>query len=400
MILWWRNKKPLQNDLAQCEKILQICDNSAVKTGAPNIGSVRQGYYKACSSETEFVEDISLYIVTERALKRGELPSIDGLVAFVAAAEHGSFTRAADQLNLSQGAISRQVRDIEIHLGVRLFERVRQRIMLTDAGRLYLPQVKKLLRDLADAGSSVQSLSSNTSLNIVALPTFAGFWLVPRLSLFQKQNPAITIHVTTWQPPIDYSHAPFDAAVLHTESYWPGTISYHLFDEDMVVVANPTLQAGQAIKAAADVTKFTLLHNVSGPRRWIEWMSEARAEIDCPLHGHTYQNYAMVVQAAAAGVGLALLPRYLVEDGVAAKQLEIVANGFAALKTSYHLILPETRVSSYAVESFAKWLIAEAQAFKTTNGRRADGNPLPRRTNGKQKLAIESPSLANFRADA
>jgi LysR family glycine cleavage system transcriptional activator len=333
-------------------------------------------------------------------LKRGELPSIDGLVAFVAAAEHGSFTRAADQLNLSQGAISRQVRDIEIHMGVRLFERVRQRIVLTDAGRLYLPQVKKVLRDLADAGSSVQSLSSNTSLNIVALPTFAGFWLVPRLSHFQKQNPAITIHVTTWQPPIDYSHAPFDAAVLHTESYWPGTISYHLFDEDMVVVANPNLRAGQAIRAAADITKFTLLHNIAGPSRWIEWMGEAGAEIDCPLHGHTYQNYAMVVQAAAAGVGLALLPRFLVEDGVAAKRLEIVANGFANLKTSYHLILPETRVSSYAVESFAKWLIAEAQAFKTTNGRVADGNPSPRRTNGKQKLAIESPSLANIRADS
>jgi hypothetical protein len=128
-------------------------------------------------------------------------------------------------------------------------------------------------------------------------------------------------------------------------------------------------------------------------------MGEAGAEIDCPLHGHTYQNYAMVVQAAAAGVGLALLPRFLVEDGVAAKRLEIVANGFANLKTSYHLILPETRVSSYAVESFAKWLIAEAQAFKTTNGRMADGNPSPRRTNGKQKLAIESPSLANVRAD-
>jgi len=332
-------------------------------------------------------------------LNRGELPSIDRLIAFVAAAEHGSFTRAADQLNLSQGAISRQVRDIEIHMGVRLFERVRQRIVLTDAGRLYLPQVKKALRDLADAGSSVKSLSGNTSLNIVALPTFAGFWLVPRLSHFQNQNPAITIHVTTWQPPIDYSHAPFDAAVLHTASHWPGTISYHLFDEDMVVVANPKLGA-QGIRAAADITKFPLLHNIGGPSRWIEWMGEAGAEIDCPLNGHTYQNYAMVVQAAAAGVGLALLPRYLVEDGVATKRLEIVANGFANLKTSYHLILPETRAGSYAVESFAKWLIAKAQAFKTTHGRATKSKPSPCRTDGQHKLATESPSLANERTDA
>ena len=88
-------------------------------------------------------------------MKRGELPSIDGLAAFVAAAEHGSFTRAADQLNLSQGAISRQVRELETRLGVRLFERIRQRIILTDAGRLYLSQVKKALDDLADATARV-----------------------------------------------------------------------------------------------------------------------------------------------------------------------------------------------------------------------------------------------------
>jgi LysR family glycine cleavage system transcriptional activator len=330
-------------------------------------------------------------------LKRGELPSIDGLVAFVAAAEHSSFTRAGDQLNLTQGAISRQVREIETHLGVRLFERVRQRIVLTDAGRLYLPQVKKALRDLGDAGSSVKLLSNDTSLNISALPTFAGFWLVPRLSLFQKRNPAITIHVTAWQPPIDYSHPPFDAAILHSASQWPGTISYHLFDEDMVAVASPKLAAGLEIRAASDITKFPLLHNMGGPSRWLEWMSEAGVEFDAPLRGHTYQNYAMTAQAAAAGVGLALLPRYLIEDGVAANRLEIIASGFANLKTSYHLILPETRASSYAVESFTKWLIAEAQAFKTTNGRMIDGKAATRRVT---KHKLEGLALAPLRANA
>jgi LysR family glycine cleavage system transcriptional activator len=158
----------------------------------------------------------------------------------------------------------------------------------------------------------------------------------------------------------------------------PGTISYHLFDEDMVAAASPKLGAGRGIQVAADVSKFPLLHNMGGPSRWVEWMSEAGVELDGPLQGHTYQNYAMVAQAAAAGVGLALLPRYLVEDGVAANRLEIVASGFANLKTSYHLILPETRASSYAIESFAKWLIAEAQAFKTTNGRMIESKTAPR----------------------
>jgi LysR family glycine cleavage system transcriptional activator len=317
-------------------------------------------------------------------LKRGELPSIDGLTAFVAAAEHGSFTRAADQLNLSQGAISRQVRDI----------------VLTDAGRLYLSQIKKVLDDLAEASRSVTSLSNSTILNLVALPTFAGIWLVPRLSKFQKQNPNITLHITTRQAPIDYSTEPFDAAVFHGAPHWPGTISYHLMDEDLVAVASPKLGASRLVKTASDVTKFRLLHNMGSSNRWAEWLTESGVEITEPPQGHMYQNYAMIAQAAAAAVGIALLPRYLVEEDVAANRLEIIGSEFASLKSSYHLILPETRASSNAIQTFARWLIAEAQAFKTTNGRDVRRTEAPRRTNGKYRSAVISPPLAHVQEDA
>lgn len=333
-------------------------------------------------------------------MKRGELPSIDGLTAFVAAADHGSFTRAADQLNLSQGAISRQVREIELHLGVRLFERIRQRIVLTDAGRLYLPQVKKALDNLAAASRSVASLSNSTILNLVALPTFAGVWLVPRLSNFQKQNPTITLHITTRQSPIDYSSEPFDAAVFHGATHWPGTISYHLMEEDMVPVASPKLGAVHLVKKPSDVTKFRLLHNMGSSNRWAEWLAQAGVQITEPPQGHMYQNYAMIAQAAVAAVGIALLPRYLIDDDVAANRLEIVGNAFADLKTSYHLILPETRASSPAIQAFAKWLIAEAQAFKTTNGRGVHKTSVQRRINGKCRLATTSPPLARVEEDA
>ena len=124
-----------------------------------------------------------------------------------------------------------------------------------------------------------------------------------------------------------------------------------------------------------------------------------RRELDEPVHGHTYQNYAMVAQAATAGVGIALLPRYLVEDDVAAKRLEIVASQFASVSTSYHLILPETRASSNAVQAFAKWLIAEAQAFKASNGRVVE-KERRRQTNGKQETPVESPDLAPMPAPA
>jgi LysR family glycine cleavage system transcriptional activator len=107
------------------------------------------------------------------ALKRTEIPSIGGLTSFVAAAQHGSFTRAASELNLTQGAISRQIREVESHLGIRLFERVRQRVVLTDAGRIYLSQVKKALDELAGATQRLTSFSNTTRLNLIALPTFA-----------------------------------------------------------------------------------------------------------------------------------------------------------------------------------------------------------------------------------
>jgi LysR family glycine cleavage system transcriptional activator len=185
--------------------------------------------------------------------------------------------------------------------------------------------------------------------------------------------------------------------VFHGPPHWPGTISYHLLDEDMVAVASPKLGAGHAIKTAADLAKFPLLHNMGNRARWGEWMAAAGVTLDAPLHGNTYQNYAMIAHAATAGAGIALLPRYLVEDDVAAKRLEIVGSEYASLKTAYHLILPETRASSNAVQSFAKWLIAEAQAFKTTNGRVIDAT---HRREGEREIPLESLALAPVEADA
>jgi LysR family transcriptional regulator, glycine cleavage system transcriptional activator len=333
-------------------------------------------------------------------LKRGEIPSIGGLTAFVAAAQHGSFTRAADELNLSQGAISRQIREIELHLGIRLFERIRQRVVLTDAGRLYLSQVKKALDDLAGATQRLTSFSNSTILNLVVLPTFAAHWLVPRLSDFQNRNPAIMVHVTTRQSPINYASEPFDAAVFHGASHWPGTISYHLMDADVIAVSSPKLGAKRAIKTAADVATFPLVHKTGKSSRWAEWMAEAGVTLDRPLHGHAYENFAMMAQAAVAGLGIALLPRYLIADEIASRRLEIVASEFADLKTSYYLILPETRSGSGAVKSFAEWVIAEAQAFKaakSANGLRTHKKKTARQPNGRHKIAAENGAAAQPR---
>jgi LysR family transcriptional regulator, glycine cleavage system transcriptional activator len=301
-------------------------------------------------------------------LKRGEVPSISELTSFVAAAQHGSFTRAASELNLTQGAISRQIRDLESRLGIRLFERIRQRVVLTDAGKLYLSPVKKALDNLADATQKALSFSNVTILNLVVLPTFGGHWLVPRLPEFQNKHPEITIHLTTRQQPIDFAVEPFDIAIFHDSCNWPGTIAHHLLDDDLLAVCSPKLHTRQAIQTPADVAKFPLLYQTEKPSRWAEWMVRAGVTLDVPPRGHAYQNFAMMAQAAVAGLGIALLPRYLVEDDIADRRLVIVADRFARIRTSYYLIVPEKRTGAISVQAFAQWLLAEAQRYTSGKG--------------------------------
>jgi len=337
-------------------------------------------------------------------LKRGEIPSIGELTSFVVAAQHGNFTRAAGELNLTQGAISRQIRELEIHLGIRLFERIRQRVVLTDAGKMYLAQVKKALDELADATARVASFSNSTTLHLVALPTFAARWLVPRLPNFQRMNPKIMVHITARQAPIDSALEPFDAAVFHGASHWPGTISHYLMDEDIVAVCSPKFNAKRAIKTPADVVEFPLLHKMGKPNRWAEWMAEVGIAPDGLLNGHAYQNFAMVAEAAVAGLGIALLPHYLVEDDIATRSLEVVADRFVDMTTSYYLILPETRASASAVQAFAKWLTAEARIFNARGGRRvARKKQAERQPHGAAKLnkiPLEAGDAARARTTA
>ncbi len=301
-------------------------------------------------------------------MKRGGIPSISGLISFIAAAQHGSFTRAAGDLDLTQSAVSRQIHDLEGQLGVRLFERVRQRVVLTDAGKLYLSHVKKALDDLMDATRRVAALAHGKTLNLVVLPALGVHWLAPRLSSFQTKHPEITINITTRQEPMDYAVEPYDAAISYDKQKWPGTIAHHLIDEDVLAVCSPRLRAKNAIRSAADIMKFPLLHSTSRPNRWQEWMM--RAGLTPPaalLPGHAYQSYSMLAQAALDGLGIALLPSYLVEADVANRRLEVVAREFSDLKTTYYLIVPEARASSAVVQLFTRWLLAEIRGRKTVD---------------------------------
>jgi LysR family transcriptional regulator, glycine cleavage system transcriptional activator len=293
-------------------------------------------------------------------LKRGGIPSIRGLTSFIAAAEYESFTRAAGELNLSQGAISRHIRELEGHLGIRLFARIRQRVVLTEAGRLYLSYVKKPLADLAAATRSVEAFSDGTILNLAVIPGFATRWLLPRLSTFQRINRRIMVHVTMRQRPVDFEIEPFDAAIAFDPPLWPRTSTLHLMDMDMVPACSPKLKARRAIKTPADIAKFPLLHKMSRPSRWTDWLAEAGVTVDEPPRGPAYAQMSMLAAAAIAGLGIALLPHQLFAEEFATNRLETLPSPSAAAKTSYYLIVPDRRAGSDVVQTFAAWLLAEA----------------------------------------
>lgn len=294
-------------------------------------------------------------------MKRNGIPSISGLTSFIAAAEYQSFTLAAGKLKLSQGAISRHIRELEGHLGTRLFERVRQRVVLTEAGKLYLLSVKKPLDELAQATRTVGAFSDGTVFNLAVVPAFATRWLLPRLPRFQKKHPHIMVHVTLRQRPVDFANEPFDAALTFDPPVWPGTVVHHLMDTILVPVCSPKLAAEIAIKKPADVVKLPLLHKMSRPNRWPQWMADAGVQAERPLRGQAFPQMSMLAEATVAGLGVALLPHQLFAAEFASNRLEIIGGEFVTSKISYYLIVPEMRANSEVVQTFARWLASEAQ---------------------------------------
>jgi LysR family glycine cleavage system transcriptional activator len=167
-------------------------------------------------------------------------------------------------------------------------------------------------------------------------------------------------------------------------------------DAEMVAVGSPRLNVRRAVKTPADLAKFPLLHKAGKASRWTEWMAEAGVTLDGPLPGHSYETFAMIVEAAVAAHGIGLLPYYLIADDVAARRLEIIGREFADFRLSYFLMLPESRAGVFAIRSFAFWLIEEARKFNA--GITDAANKKVRRLTGPDKAALTSGIAARSRS--
>ncbi|BDT68850.1 glycine cleavage system transcriptional activator [Comamonadaceae bacterium OS-1] len=295
-------------------------------------------------------------------LRKSFLPPIADLLAFEAAARHTSISRAAEELHLTQSAVSRQIRQLETQLGMAVFHRVRQRVVLTDAGRVYAADVRAVLQQLASATQKTMAWSDGGGLlNLAVLPTFGTRWLIPRLPDFAALHPDVTVNIAARSEPFDFAQEPLDAAIHFGAPLWAGAVCEYLMHEQVVPVCSPAYQQRLGITQVQDLTKAVLLQQTTRPTLWADWFEQVGTDGQHALRGPRYEQFAMIAQAAVSGLGAALLPRFLVEAEIASGALVQLFDQALQSSDAYYLVYPEPRAQAPLVMAFRDWIRGAAQ---------------------------------------
>lgn len=296
-------------------------------------------------------------------MRHAYTPTLPELQAFVHAAREGSATRAAAALGLTQSAISRAVNALEERLGVRLFHRVRQRLVLSDAGRAMLPEAERILGDLDAAALTVMAFGGHRDvLRIAALPTFSAVWLIPRLSRFAEFAPNVTFDMSATLAPLDFDRDPRDLAILRGNPRGRGVKSDPLIEERLVVVAAAALLPGAEPLEDEALSRLPLLQQATRPNLWLDWFLDAGLDPITILRGARMEQFGMVLAAARAGLGVALVPEILVRGDLASGALRLASRRSMVTRTPYALHYPERSEEIAAFRAFRDWIIAEARA--------------------------------------
>ena len=288
--------------------------------------------------------------------QRRLLPSTSMLLAFEAAARTGSFTEAAAELSLTQGAISRQVRALEAQLGMELFARVGKSVRLTEAGKRYAEEVEKALQTIRRATLNAMTDQRGGTLNLAILPTFGTRWLIPRFPAFLKQHPDITVNFATKLSPFDFKKEDLHAAIHYGQTDWPDTESTFLMREETIPVCAPALLREQNIKRPEDLGRLPLLNLATRSTAWPEWFAAAGLEPP-PAAGMVFEEIAAVAQATAAGLGVSLLPRFLIERELDRGELAVVLDQPLESSFGYYLVTPRDKTGYAPVVAFREWLL-------------------------------------------
>ncbi|MCM2293999.1 LysR family transcriptional regulator [Allorhizobium sp. BGMRC 0089] len=292
--------------------------------------------------------------------RRSLTPDFITLQAFECAARHQNFSRAAEELNLTQSAVSRQIADLEHQTGVKLFERVRKRVILSEAGERLLPEVKQLLAQAERLMIGAVATGQMTkSLRIATLPTFATKWLVPRLGHFLDQHADVAISLESRSSPFSFAEENFDLAIHFGQPTWANATSTFLCHETVLPVASPLLVGRMREGETGLYDRLPLLHLTTRPKLWSDWARHHGVDLPQAFQGARFDQFSMVISAAAAGLGFALLPTYLIESELKSGTLAPMANLPMQTENAYFIVRPENKTAQIAARDFEAWLLTQ-----------------------------------------
>lgn len=298
---------------------------------------------------------------------RRKIPATHTLLCFEAAARHESYTRAAQELALTQSAVSRQVAALEEYLGQTLFQRTRHGVALTPRGQEYARQVSERLLALErDTLNAMSTQGSQGAVHLAAVATFATRWLIPRLPVLRARHPDIVVHIETRTRPFLFADTGFDAALYagtaEQVAAWSGTESVLLLHEEVLPVCAPALLGGAPALTPQEVAGLPLLQQSTRPFGWRQWFDAQGVAAELALSGPRYELFSMTTAAAIHGLGVALVPRLLIEDELARGVLVVACDRALRDERAYYLVTPLRDDAPRALGLFREWLISAAAA--------------------------------------
>jgi LysR family glycine cleavage system transcriptional activator len=293
------------------------------------------------------------------------LPPLSALRAFEATARHMSFTKAAREFNVSQGAISRHVATLERLLGSKLFLRHHRAIELTSKGEAYFRALRDAFERIQDATDLVFGATDTPTLRIKLPPTFAIRWIVPRLARLHATDPHLDVQITTSHSPADFDREDIDVAVHSGDSAPPGTIAIRLFGETLTPVCSPALlRQGRSLRRPADLRRHTLLCSLHRPKDWPTWIEAAGIDGVDGNSGLKFENSSLAYQAAIDRLGVAMAQTALVEDDLGSNRLVAPFELKVPTTGAYFLIYPPRSRDLDKVRRFESWILKECAVLR------------------------------------
>ena len=290
------------------------------------------------------------------------IPPLTALRTFEAAGRHLSFTKAADELHVTQAAVSHQVKSLEEYLGLKLFRHLNRTLLLTDAGQLYLPPLTDAFEGIDRATHRLRRQLGRAPLTVSVLPSFAAGWLVPRLGRFRQRCPDVDLRIDPTEVLTDFRRDDVDLGIRYGRGSYPGLRADRLMREEFFPVCSPRLLEGSIpLRDPADLVHHTLLHD-EATVDWRTWLLAAGVEGVDAERGITVTDSSMLLRAAIAGQGVALARSVLAADEIASGRLVRPFDVDVPAEFAYYLVYPEESADRPAVAAFREWILEEARA--------------------------------------